>query len=57
MLLRQRLDAFDERGEAAYLETQKPDNVPYYERHGFVVREAVSVADSPPVWLMWRDPR
>lgn len=57
LLLQKRLDAFDERGEAAYLETQKPDNVPYYERHGFVVRDTVSVSDSPPVWLMWREPR
>lgn len=57
VLLGHRLDQCDERGEAAYLETQKPDNVPYYERHGFVVRETVSVSDAPPVWLMWRDPR
>ena len=57
VLLRHRLDRCDDAGEAAYLETQKPENVPYYERHGFVVRDTVTVADSPPVWLMWRDPR
>lgn len=56
-LLAHRIAGFDGRGEPAYLETQKQENVPYYERHGFVVRETVSVADSPPVWLMWRDPR
>jgi len=42
--------------EHAYLETQKPENLPFYERFGFRVRDEVSVPGSPPVWLMWRDP-
>lgn len=42
--------------EAAYLETQKPENLPFYERFGFKVLDEVGVPGSPPVWLMWRDP-
>lgn len=42
--------------EPAYLETQKPENLPFYERFGFRVLDEVSVPGSPPVWLMWRDP-
>jgi len=46
----------DEALEPAYLETQKPENLPFYERFGFRVIDEVSVSDSPTVWLMWRDP-
>lgn len=42
--------------EPAYLETQKPENLPFYERFGFRVLDEISVPGSPPVWLMWRDP-
>lgn len=42
--------------EPAYLETQKPENLPFYERFGFCVQNEISVPGSPPVWLMWRDP-
>lgn len=51
------LERCDREREPAYLETQKPDNLAYYARHGFVVLDEVTVGDSPPVWLMWRDPR
>ena len=40
----------------AYLESSKARNVPFYERHGFVVREIVELPDGPRLWLMWRDP-
>lgn len=50
-------DRCDEEGLAAYLESSKERNVPFYERHGFVVTERVSVRDSPPLWLMRREPR
>ncbi len=40
----------------AYLETQKPQNVPYYERFGFQVTECIELPGTPPIWLMWRDP-
>ncbi|MEI7622935.1 MAG: GNAT family N-acetyltransferase [Actinomycetes bacterium] len=46
----------DEQIEPAYLETQKPENLPFYERFGFRILNEVSVPGSPPVWLMWRDP-
>lgn len=40
-----------------YLETQKPDNVPYYAALGFAVLGEVRVAGSPAVFRMWREPR
>lgn len=41
----------------AYLETQKPENVPYYERFGFRVTGEIDITEGGPhVWLMWRDP-
>ena len=55
-LLRPVLDRCDRDLDAAYLETQKPDNLVYYERFGFRVIDEIRVADSPTVWLMWRDP-
>jgi len=56
-LLRPVLEHCDEFGESAYLETQKPDNLAYYARFGFEVRNRITVGDSPPVWLLWRDAR
>lgn len=56
-LLRSRLARCDEQGVAAYLETQKPDNLPFYERFGFAVTKEITVAGCPSVWLMWREPR
>ena len=47
----------DEEGIGAYLESSKPDNVPYYRRFGFEVREELTLPKGPPTWLMWRDPR
>jgi len=56
-LLRSRLDRTDAAGLPAYLESSKPENVPYYERFGFrVTQELALPGDAPPVWLMWRDP-
>jgi GNAT superfamily N-acetyltransferase len=38
-----------------YLETQKPDNVPYYGRFGYeLVRELAPVKSGPPLFLMRR---
>jgi GNAT superfamily N-acetyltransferase len=50
------LDRCDREIVPAYLETQKPENLPFYERFGFRVTDEISVPGSPPVWLMWRDP-
>lgn len=56
LLLEPVLKRCDTEIEPAYLETQKPENLPFYERFGFRVLKEVSVPGSPPVWLMWRDP-
>jgi GNAT superfamily N-acetyltransferase len=48
----------DDERVGAYLETQKPDNVPYYQQLGFQVVEEYDVAGpgTPHIWNMWRDP-
>jgi GNAT superfamily N-acetyltransferase len=56
-LLQPRLDHCDENGFPVYLETQKPENLPYYERFGFKVRDTVALERTPTIWSMWRDPR
>lgn len=59
-LLRQITDRCDRDGEAAYLESSKPDNVPYYERFGFRVTGEVTLGknnDGATLWFMWRDPQ
>jgi GNAT superfamily N-acetyltransferase len=55
-LLRHALERCDADGVGAYLETQKPENVPFYSRHGFTVSKEITVPGCPTVWLMWRDP-
>lgn len=44
-------------GTPAYLESSNPDNVAFYERHGFRVTGQVSSGGGPPLDLMWREPR
>lgn len=56
-LMRSRLQRCDAEGAPAYLESSNPDNVPYYMRFGFEVTGEFSVADGPPMWPMWRQPR
>lgn len=55
-LLRTVLDRCDAEGFPAYLEATSAENKRLYERHGFVLLQAVTVRDSPPLWLMWREP-
>lgn len=50
------LDRCDADGVPAYLETNRESNLPYYRRFGFELTERISLPDSPPLWLMWRDP-
>jgi GNAT superfamily N-acetyltransferase len=47
----------DAEGTAAYLETATPENVPFYERHGFAVTGEVTLPRGPYLWLMTRRPR
>jgi GNAT superfamily N-acetyltransferase len=53
------MEAFAERmdkvGEPAYLETDKPENVVFYERFGFEVVDEAVVLDTPN-WFMRRPP-
>lgn len=57
-LMRSRLDRCDAEHAPAYLESSKPENVPYYQRFGFTVTEVIALPDGgPPLWAMWRPPR
>lgn len=57
-LMRSRLDRCDAEYCPAYLESSKPENVPYYERFGFTVTREITLPDGgPPLWAMWRTPR
>ncbi len=56
-LVRPVLDRCDRERLPAYLETQRADNVPYYERFGFRVTGELDIVEGGPhMWLMWRDP-
>jgi GNAT superfamily N-acetyltransferase len=56
-LLRPVLERCDREVRAAYLETANAANVPFYERHGFAVRERLDVRDGLRVWTMLRPAR
>jgi ribosomal protein S18 acetylase RimI-like enzyme len=56
-LLRSRLARCDAAGQAAYLESSKESNVPFYERHGFRVTRELTIPGGPTFWLMWREPQ
>jgi GNAT superfamily N-acetyltransferase len=58
VLMRSRLDRCDAEHCPAYLESSKPENVPYYQRFGFeVTGEIVLPRGGPTVWPMWRASR
>ncbi|MGF6883509.1 GNAT superfamily N-acetyltransferase [Nocardia sp. GAS34] len=57
-LLAPRLEYCDEVGAASYLESSKPENVPYYERFGYESDGELDLTEGgPPMWPMWRAPR
>ncbi len=57
-LMRSQMARCDAAGEAAYLESSKERNVPFYERHGFRVTGELTVpGGGPTLWLMWRNPQ
>jgi ribosomal protein S18 acetylase RimI-like enzyme len=45
----------DADGEDAYLETDKPENVRFYQRFGFEIIDQATVVGTPN-WFMWRRP-
>jgi len=47
----------DAAGAIAYLETQKPENVAWYGRFGFVETGRIEHPGSPTIWLLTRHPR
>jgi GNAT superfamily N-acetyltransferase len=54
-LQQEMLDTADSDGLDCYLETQKPENVPYYRRFGYEVeKELCPVPGGPPLWTMRR---
>ena len=58
VLMRSRLDRVDAEHAPAYLESSKPENVPYYQRFGFEVTGEMVLPDGgPTLWPMWRAPR
>jgi ribosomal protein S18 acetylase RimI-like enzyme len=57
-LMGSRLGRCDAEHCPAYLESSKPDNVPYYQRFGFeVCGEFTLPSGGPTLWPMWRAPR
>lgn len=57
-LMRSRLERVDAEHAPAYLESSKPENVPYYQRFGFEVTGEMVLPDGgPTLWPMWRPPR
>jgi ribosomal protein S18 acetylase RimI-like enzyme len=52
------LDQCDAAGLPAYLESSNPQNISFYERHGFVTMPLFELpAGCPVITPMWRDPR
>jgi GNAT superfamily N-acetyltransferase len=57
-LMRSRLDRCDAEHCPAYLESSKPENLPYYMRFGFTVTGEIRMPNGgPTLWPMWREPR
>jgi len=56
-LMRPVLDRCDRDGIAAYLESSKEENIPFYRRHGFAIVGEIRVAGGPTLWPMLRPPR
>lgn len=51
------LASADAEGLPAYLETQRPENLPFYARFGFEQVGQLRMGTSPPVWALRRPPR
>jgi GNAT superfamily N-acetyltransferase len=55
-LLADMLARCDEEGMGAYLEASNDDSRRLYERHEFVVQQALRIPEGPSMWAMWRAP-
>jgi ribosomal protein S18 acetylase RimI-like enzyme len=55
-LMQRGLEPCDRNGQAAYLESTNPMNLPFYERHGFDLLGTIQVGAVPPVYPMLRRP-
>ncbi len=51
------LERCDREGLAAYLETQKEENLSYYARHAFELVQKIDIDGAPPIWTMLRSAR
>jgi GNAT superfamily N-acetyltransferase len=47
------IEQLNEENAAGYLETDRPENVSFYEKFGFTIRHQESLIGTP-VWYMWR---
>jgi ribosomal protein S18 acetylase RimI-like enzyme len=54
-LLAPMLERADAEQVPAYLDATSEDNKRLYERHNFVVRQVLTLRDSPPLWSMLRE--
>jgi GNAT superfamily N-acetyltransferase len=55
-LLDRFLEHVDREGMPAYLESDRADNLPFYQRAGFEVTLTTEAAGIP-IWCMWRPPK
>jgi GNAT superfamily N-acetyltransferase len=53
-LMHRYLEYLKQERAAGYLETDRPENVEFYKRFGFVVQRK-EVLIGTPIWYMWRD--
>jgi ribosomal protein S18 acetylase RimI-like enzyme len=55
VLMNEGVERMTSEGVAGYLETQKEENLAYYNRFGYVLRETVRpVPEGPPYFTMWK---
>jgi GNAT superfamily N-acetyltransferase len=56
MLMEWGLERMRDEGVGGYLETQKEENLAYYQRFGYQLREELRpVKNGPPLFTMWRE--
>ena len=58
LLMNEGLEHVDREGVGSYLETQKPENLAYYRRFGYELRDTLTpLGNGPALYTMWRAPR